>query len=46
MDLPVEVTTDNKIEKMILPKEGLTLTSNNPPGIDARGFYLKKITIQ
>ena len=46
MDLPVEVTTDNKTERIILTTEGVTLTSNNPPVIDARGFYLKKITIQ
>ena len=46
MDLPFEVTTNNKTEKIILPKEGVTLTSNIPPGVDERGFYLKKITIQ
>ncbi len=46
MDLPVEVTTDNKTEKIILPKEGVTLTSNTSPIIDAKGFYLKKISIR
>ena len=46
MDLPVEVTTNNKTEKIMLTKEGITLTSNTPPGVDERGFYLKKITIQ
>ena len=46
MDLPVEVTTDNKTEKIILLKEGVTLTSNTPPIIDAKGFYLKKISIR
>ena len=46
MDLPVEVTTDNKTEKIILPKEGVTLTSNTPPVVDAQGFYLKKISIR
>ena len=46
MDLPVEVTTNNKTEKMMLTKEGIVLISNTPPGIDVNGFYLKKITIQ
>ncbi len=46
MDLPVEVTTGNKTEKIIFTKEGITIKSNTPPGIDEKGFYLKKITIQ
>ena len=46
MDLPVEVTNYNKTEKIILSKEGVTLTSNTPPIIDAKGFYLKKISIR
>ena len=46
MDLPVEVTTDNKTEKIILPKEGVTLTSSTPPVVDSKGFYLKKISIR
>ena len=46
MDLPVEVTADNKAEKMVLGKEGITIKSNTPPTLDGRGFYLKKITIQ
>ncbi len=46
MDLPVEITTNNKTEKILLTNEGVTLTSNTPPGVDERGFYLKKITIQ
>lgn len=46
MDLPVEVRTGNKTEKIMMTKEGITLNSNTPPGVDERGFYLKKITIQ
>ena len=46
MDLPVEITTNNKTEKLMLTKEGILLISNTPPGIDVNGFYLKKITIQ
>jgi len=44
-DLPVEVTIDNTIQKMIIPKQGVIVTSNTPPMVDAKGFYLKKVTI-
>ena len=46
MDLPVEVTIDNKTEKMNIPKDGIMVTANTPPMVDAKGVYLKKITIQ
>ena len=46
MDLPVEITVDNKTEKMNIPKDGIMVTSNTPPMVDSRGFYLKKITFQ
>jgi aminopeptidase N len=46
MDLPVEVTTNNKTEKINIIKDGIIVTGNTPPMVDARGFYLKKITIQ
>ncbi|MEO6405705.1 MAG: M1 family metallopeptidase [Ferruginibacter sp.] len=46
MDLPIEVTADNKTDKMILGKEGITVKSTTPPIVDGKSFYLKKITIQ
>ena len=46
MDLPVEITTDGKTDKMNIPKEGIMVTGNTPPMVDSRGFYLKKITVQ
>jgi aminopeptidase N len=46
MSLPVEITTDAGIQKLMVGKEGVTVTSNTPPSIDAKGAYLKKITIQ
>ncbi|MEO7264957.1 MAG: M1 family metallopeptidase [Ferruginibacter sp.] len=46
MDLPVEITFDNKTEKMILPKQGIIVTAATAPMVDAKGYYLKKITIQ
>ena len=46
MDLPMDITTDNKTEKIIIPKDGITVTSNTPPMVDLKGFYLKKVSIQ
>ena len=46
MDLPFEVTIDNKTEKRIIPKDGIIVTGNTPPMVDAGGFYLKKISMQ
>ncbi len=46
MDLPFEVSMDNTTQKMIIPKDGITVTANTPPMVDARGYYLKKVMIQ
>lgn len=46
MDLPIEISINNKIEKRIITKEGITINSNTPPGVDAKGFYLKKVTYE
>jgi aminopeptidase N len=44
MDLPIEINTGNKAEKMVLSKEGITVKSITPPIVDPRGFYLKKVS--
>ena len=46
MDLPVDIMVNNKIEKRILSKEGFKITSQYPPIIDPKGFYLKKVLTQ
>jgi aminopeptidase N len=46
MSLPMEVTTDSGTQKLMIGKEAITITSKTPPTIDAKGSYLKKITIQ
>ncbi len=46
MDLPVEITVNNKIEKKTITKEGITINSNTPLVVDAKGFYLKKVTYE
>ena len=46
MDLPVDMMVNNKIEKKILTKEGLKISSQYPPIIDPNGYYLKKVFMQ
>ncbi len=46
MPLPIEITANGKINRMVIPKEGITLSSTTPPQLDAKGFYLKKVTIR
>ena len=45
MPLPLEITTSNGIEKHVIGKDGLKIQSSTPPQIDAKGYYLKKITM-
>ena len=45
MDLPVDVLTDKGLSRMILGKEGITIESGQPPLVDPKGDYLKKITL-
>jgi aminopeptidase N len=46
MDLPVDMMINNKIEKKILGKDGLKISSQYPPIMDPNGYYLKKVTLQ
>lgn len=46
MPLPIEITANGKINRMVIPKEGITLSSTTPPQLDAKGFYLKKVNIR
>jgi aminopeptidase N len=46
MPIPMEITTNGKTNRMVIPKEGITVSSATPPQLDAKGFYLKKITIR
>ena len=46
MPLPIEITANGKINRMVIPKEGITVSSTTPPQLDAKGFYLKKVTIR
>ena len=44
MSIPMEITANGKTNRMVIPKEGITVSSATPPQLDAKGFYLKKVT--
>jgi aminopeptidase N len=46
MPLPFEITANDKTSKLIIPAGGIVVNSALPPQVDAKGFYLKKVTIQ
>jgi len=46
MPLPFDIGTNTGTNKMLINKEGVTVTSNYAPQVDAKGYYLKKITLQ
>ncbi|MCP9767251.1 hypothetical protein EGI22_04970 [Lacihabitans sp. LS3-19] len=46
MPLPFDIISDGKLEKIIIPAEGIVVKSNYAPQVDPKGFYLKKITIE
>jgi aminopeptidase N len=46
MPLPFEIETFSGTSKTIIGKEGITVNSTSPPQVDARDYYLKKITLQ
>lgn len=46
MPLPFDITTSSGTHQIMMNKEGITVTSNVPPQVDNKGYYLKKITIQ
>ena len=44
--MPIEITTNGKTNRMMISKEGITVNSALAPQVDAKGFYLKKVTIK
>ena len=46
MPLPFEITANGQTTRTIIPSEGIMVNAVTPPGVDAKGFYLKKVTIQ
>jgi aminopeptidase N len=46
MDLPYDIMANGKTTRTIIPNEGIIVNSATPPQVDAKGNYLKKITLQ
>ncbi len=46
MPLPLDIGPGDKPTRTMIGKEGIVVTSNGAPQVDAKGHYLKKITIQ
>ena len=46
MPLPLDIGPADKTTRTMIGKEGIVVTSNGAPQVDAKGHYLKKITIQ
>ena len=46
MDLPFDILANGKVTRTNIPSEGVTVNSATPPQVDAKGNYLKKITLQ
>jgi len=46
MPLPFDIVANDKTSRMIIPAEGIVISSATPPQVDPQGFYLKKVTIQ
>ena len=45
MPLPFDIISNSKMDKIIIPAEGITVNSTFAPQVDPKGNYLKKITI-
>ena len=45
MNLPIEITTNGQTQRTILPSEGIIINATLPPQVDAKGYYLKKVTL-
>jgi aminopeptidase N len=46
MPLPFEVTVNDKTSRIVIDNKGLIVNSVLPPQVDAKGYYLKKVTLQ
>lgn len=46
MPLPFDLTINDTISRIIIPAEGIVVNSILPPQVDAKGFYLKRVTIE
>jgi len=45
MPLPIDITSDGGMSRMIIDEKGIEVKSKTLPVVDSKGYYLKKITI-
>jgi len=46
MPLPFDISSNEKTSRVVIDKEGIIVNSALPPQLDAKGYYLKKVTLQ
>jgi aminopeptidase N len=44
MPLPLEIQSNGVTDRVEIPAEGIIVSGSNPPQVDAKGYYLKKLT--
>jgi hypothetical protein len=46
MPLPVNIVTDAGMQRLVVDKKGITVTSKTAPQVDPDVFYLKKLIVE
>jgi aminopeptidase N len=46
MSLPLDIVTDAGMQRMMVDKKGITVSSKKPIQVDPDGFYLKKLILE
>ena len=46
MPLPLDISTDKGIERLIVDDKGLEVLSKTLPVVDPKGFYLKRVSFE
>lgn len=44
MPLPLEIQSNGVTDRIEVPAEGIIVSGSNPPQVDAKGYYLKKLS--
>jgi len=46
MEIPLEITTSTGTQKTTIDRRGKSVTSDTPPVLDAKGYYLKRVVME
>lgn len=46
MQIPIDIQTDSGIQRIILQKNGIVITSKTPIIVDPKVYYLKKVSVE